>query len=42
MEIPDVVLNPLFFSILEGIRSDYSVFDEVSTPRRRRSPREQK
>jgi hypothetical protein len=42
MGIPDVVSNPLFFSILEGIRSDFTVFDEVSALRRRsRSPWEQ-
>jgi hypothetical protein len=42
LEIPEVVSNPLFFSILEGLRFDYTVFDEVSAPRRRsRSPREQ-
>jgi len=41
MVIPDVTSNPLFFGLLEGIRSDYTVFDEVSAPRRRsKSPRE--
>jgi hypothetical protein len=42
MEIPKVASNPLFFSILEGLRSDYTVFHEVPVSRRRsRSPREQ-
>ena len=42
MEIPEVTSNPLFFSILEDLRSDYIVFDEVPVPRRRSSsPREQ-
>ena len=42
MEIPEVVSNPFFFSILKGIQSDYAVFDEVSAPlRRSRSPRDQ-
>jgi len=27
MEIPEVVSNPLFFSILEGLQTEYSVFD---------------
>ncbi|RHN82296.1 hypothetical protein MtrunA17_Chr1g0208431 [Medicago truncatula] len=27
MEIPEVVSHPLFFSILEGLQTDYSVFD---------------
>ena len=27
MEIPEVVSNPLFFGILEGLQTDYSVFD---------------
>jgi hypothetical protein len=27
IEIPEVVSNPLFFSILEGLRTEYSVFD---------------
>jgi len=41
MEIPKVVSNPLFFSILEGLWSDYTVFDEVPAPwRRSRSPRD--
>jgi len=37
MEIPEVVSNPLFFSILEGLRSSYTVFDELPAPRRSRS-----
>jgi hypothetical protein len=42
MQIPEVVLNPLFFSILEGLRTDYSVFEQQPVPRRRsRSPQEQ-
>ena len=42
MGIPDVVSNPLFFSILEGIWSIYTMFEEVLVPRRRsRSPQEQ-
>jgi len=40
MEIPEVVSNPLFFSILEGLWSDYTVFDSAPR-RRRRSPREE-
>ncbi|AES86383.1 hypothetical protein MTR_4g006390 [Medicago truncatula] len=28
MQIPEVVSNPLFFSNLEGLRTDYSVFDD--------------
>ena len=44
MQIPGVVSNPLFFSILEGLRTDYSVFDHQQVPRRRsrsHSPQEQ-
>jgi len=42
MQIPEVVSNPLFFGILEGLRTDYSVFEQQPVPRRRsRSPREQ-
>jgi len=44
MEIPEVVSNPLFFSILEGLRTEYSVFDHQQVPRRRsrsHSPQEQ-
>jgi len=41
MQISEVVSNPLFLSILEGLRSDYIVFDQQPTPRRRsRSPQE--
>jgi len=41
LQIPKVVSNPLFLRILEGLRSDYTVFDQVPAPRRRsRSPRE--
>jgi len=41
MQIPEVVSNPLFLSILEGLWSDYTVFDQVPAPQRRsRSPRE--
>jgi len=41
LQIPEVVSNPLFMSILEGLRSDYTMFDQVPAPRRRsRSPRE--
>jgi len=35
MEIPEVVSNPLFFSILEGLRTEYSVFDHLQVQRRR-------
>jgi len=35
MQIPEVVSNPLFFSILEGLWIDYSVFDNQQVPRRR-------
>jgi len=28
MQIPEVVSNPLFFGILEGLRTDYSVFEQ--------------
>jgi hypothetical protein len=42
MQIPEVVSNPLFFGILEGLRTDYSVFEQQPVPRRRsRSPQEQ-
>ncbi|RHN49885.1 putative protein-serine/threonine phosphatase [Medicago truncatula] len=42
MEIPEVASNPLFFNILEGLLSDYIVFDKEPVPRRRsRSPRVQ-
>jgi len=44
MQIPEVLSNPLFFSILEGLRTDYSVFDHLQVPRRRsrsHSPQEQ-
>jgi len=44
MEIPEVVSNPHFFGILEGLRTDYSVFDQHPVPRRRsrsHSPQEQ-
>jgi hypothetical protein len=42
MGIPDVVSNPLFFGILEDIRSNYTVFEEVLAPRSRsRGPGEQ-
>jgi hypothetical protein len=41
MGIPEVVSNPLFFDILEGLRTDYSVFEQQPVPRRRsRSPQE--
>jgi len=32
MEISDVTSNPLFFGILEGIQSNYTVFDDVPAP----------
>ena len=35
MQILEVVSNPLFFSILEGLQTDYSVFDHQQVPRRR-------
>ncbi|XP_024632161.1 protein MAIN-LIKE 2-like [Medicago truncatula] len=35
MQIPEVVFNPLFFNILEGLQTDYSVFDDQQVPRRR-------
>ena len=35
MEISEVVSNPLFFGILEGLWTDYSVFDHLQVPRRR-------
>ena len=35
MEIPEVVSNPLFFSILEGLQTEYSVFDHQQVSRRR-------
>jgi len=44
MEMLEVVSNPLFFSILEGLRTEYSVFDHQQVPRRRsrsHSPQEQ-
>jgi len=44
MQILEVVSNPLFFSILEGLQTDYSVFDHQQVPRRRsrsHSPQEQ-
>ena len=42
MGIHDVTSNPLFSGILEGIRSDYTMFNEVPPPwRRSRSSREQ-
>jgi len=41
MQIPEVVSNPLFLGILEGLRSDYIVFEQQPVPRRRsRSPQE--
>jgi len=41
LQIPEVVSNPLFLSILEGLRFDYIVFDQQPVPRRRsRSPQE--
>ena len=41
MGIPEVVSNPLFFGILEGLRTDYSMFEQHPVPRRRsRSPQE--
>jgi len=39
MEIPEVISNPLFFSILEGLRSDYTMLDPA--PQRSMSPKEQ-
>jgi len=42
--IPEMVSNPLFFSILEGLQTDYSVFDHQQVLRRRsrsHSPQEQ-
>ena len=44
MEILEVVSNPLFFSILDGLRTEYNVFDQEPVPRRRsrsHSPQEQ-
>jgi len=44
MQIPEVVSNPLFFSILEGLRTDYSVFNHQQVLRRKcrsHSPQEQ-
>ncbi|KEH42247.1 transmembrane protein, putative [Medicago truncatula] len=35
MQIPEVVSNPLFFDILEGLWTDYSVFDHQHVPRTR-------
>jgi len=35
IEIPDVVSNPLFLSILEGLQTDYSVFDQQPVPWRK-------
>jgi len=41
LQILEVVSNPLFLGILEGLRSDYTVFDQQPVPRRRsRSPQE--
>ena len=41
-QIPEVVSNLLFFGILEGLCTDYSVFEQQPIPRRRsRSPQEQ-
>lgn len=44
MEIPEVVSNPLFSSIMEGLRTEYSMFDQEPVPRRKgrsHSPQEQ-
>jgi len=42
MQIPEVVSNLLFFGILEGFRTDYSVFEQQPVPRKRSmSPQEQ-
>jgi len=35
MEILKVVSNPLFFSILEGLRTEYNVFDHQQVPWKR-------
>jgi hypothetical protein len=35
MEIPEVVSHPLFFSILEVLQTDYSVFNQDPVPQRR-------
>jgi hypothetical protein len=35
MQISEVVSNPLFFGILVGLRTDYSVFEQQPVPRRR-------
>jgi len=35
LQIPEVVSNPLFLGILEGLRSDYIVFDQQPVSRRR-------
>jgi len=32
LQILEVVSNPLFLGILEGLRSDYIVFDQCNTP----------
>ena len=44
MQILEVLSNPVFFGILEGLCTDYSVFDYLQVPRRRsrsHSPQEQ-
>jgi hypothetical protein len=35
MGVPDVFSNPLVLGIMEGIRAEYSMLEEVSAPRRR-------
>jgi hypothetical protein len=41
MEVPDVFSNPLVLCIMEGIRGEYSVLEEVWAPQRRsRRPQE--
>jgi len=41
LQIPELVSNPLFLGILEGLRFDYIVFDQQQVPRRRsRGPHE--
>jgi len=41
LQISEVVSNPLFLGILEGLRFDYIMFDQQSVPTRRfRSPQE--
>jgi len=35
MGVPDVFENPIVSSIMEGIRSEYSIMQEVSVPRSR-------